>query len=98
MLGPTEIKHRFGFHKATTEITAIDGIGLSPTEPKHRATRLAFIEFADFLDGLIYDGRAKAVMMTELETASMWAHKAIAEKAPVVDEPVKLVIGETNNG
>lgn len=80
MLGPKEIEHRFGFHKATIE-------GENATLPKHRDVRLAFREFAEFLDGLLPEGRATSVMFTELENASMWAHKAIAELAPAISEP-----------
>lgn len=79
MYGETEIEHRFGFHKATIE-------GENATLPKHRDTRLAFREFAAFLDKNLPEGRAKAVAFTELENASMWAHKAIAETAPVINE------------
>lgn len=79
MLGKDEIEHRFGFHKATVE-------GENATLPKHRDVRLKFREFAEFLDQLAPEGRAKSVMFTELENASMWAHKAIAEMAPAVRE------------
>lgn len=79
MLGAEEIEHRFGFHKATIE-------GENATLPMHRDTRLAFREFAEFLDDVLPAGRAKSVAFTELENASMWAHKAIAETAPVIRE------------
>lgn len=79
MFSTEEIEHRFGFHKATIE-------GPEATLPKHRDTRLKFREFAEWLDKVLPDGRAKAVMFTELENASMWAHKAIAELAPTVRE------------
>ena len=79
MIGKDEIEHRFGFHKATVE-------GENATLPKHRDTRLRFREFAAFLDEVLPEGRAKAVAFTELENASMWAHKAVAETAPVVNE------------
>lgn len=78
-LGATEIEHRFGFHKATIE-------GDNATLPKHRDTRLLFRDFAEKLDALLPAGRAKSVAFTELENASMWAHKAIAETAPAVTE------------
>lgn len=78
-LGPEEIEHRFGFHKATIE-------GDNATLPKHRDTRLLFREFAERLDEILPGGRAKAVAFTELEGASMWSHKAIAETAPVIRE------------
>lgn len=79
MIGKEEIEHRFGFHKATVE-------GENATLPKHRDTRLKFREFAEWLDEVLPEGRAKAVAFTELENASMWSHKAIAETAPVVRE------------
>jgi hypothetical protein len=78
-LGAEEIEHRFGFHKATIE-------GDNATLPKHRDTRLKFREFAEWLDEVLPDGRAKSVAFTELENASMWAHKSIAETAPVIEE------------
>lgn len=78
-LGAEEIEHRFGFHKATIE-------GENATLPKHRDVRLKFREFAEFLDELLPAGRAKMVAFTELENASMWAHKAIAEDAPLIVE------------
>lgn len=78
-LGAKETEHRFGFHKATVE-------GENATLPKHRDTRLKFREFAEWLDEVLPDGRAKSVALTELENASMWSHKAIAEIAPAVRE------------
>jgi hypothetical protein len=78
-LGKTEIEHRFGFHKATLE-------GENATLPKHRDLRIEFRVFAAYLDEVLPEGRAKSVAFTELENASMWAHKAIAETAPVVSE------------
>lgn len=78
-LGAEEIEHRFGFHKATIE-------GPGATLPLHRDVRLLFRGFAEALDTLCPPGRAKSVMFTELENASMWAHKAIAETAPTVRE------------
>lgn len=78
-LGPEEIEHRFGFHKATVE-------GPNATLPRHRDTRLLFREFAERLDEILPAGRAKSVAFTELENASMWAHKAIAELAPAITE------------
>lgn len=74
-----EIEHRFGFHKATVE-------GENATLPKHRDLRVAFREFAEMLENVLPGGRAKSIAFTELENASMWSHKAIAELAPVVRE------------
>jgi hypothetical protein len=78
-IGPEEIEHRFGFHKATIE-------GANATLPAHRDVRILFRRFAEALDDILPHGRAKAVAFTNLEDASMWSHKAIAEQAPVVNE------------
>lgn len=78
-LGSDEIENRFGFHKATIE-------GENATIPMHRDVRILFRQFVEQLDMILPHSRAKSVAMTELETASMWAHKAIAECAPVVTE------------
>lgn len=78
-LGAEEIENRFGFHKATIE-------GANATLPVHRDVRILFRRFAEALDEQLVDGRAKDLFWTHLETASMWAHKAIAEQAPVVGE------------
>lgn len=78
-IGDEEIRNRLGFHKATIE-------GENATLPIHRELRLAFIEFANSLDRALPPGRAKSVAFTHLEDVSMWAHKATAETAPVVNE------------
>lgn len=78
-IGTKEIYHRLGFHKATIE-------GENATLPQHREVRLRLIEVGIWLDELLPPGRAKNVAFTQLEDASMWAHKAIAETAPVVSE------------
>lgn len=79
MLGNDEINNRFGFHKATIE-------GDNATLPKHTDLRLEFRGIAEWLDRTLPDGRNKSLMWTSLEEASMWAHKAIAEGAPLIDE------------
>jgi len=78
-IGKDEIEHRFGYHKATIE-------GPEATLAVHRELRILFRDFAEQLDRLLVPGRAKSVAFTELENASMWSHKAIAEQAPVVHE------------
>lgn len=78
-LNKDDIEHRFGFHKATVE-------GIEATLPVHKELRLAFRKFAEEVNELLPEGRAKSVAMTELETASMWAHKAVAEQAPLISE------------
>lgn len=79
MLGDEEIESRFGFHKGTIE-------GPNATAPRHADLRRAFMGFATMLDDVLPESRAKYVAFTELEAASMWAHKAIAEQAPIVRE------------
>ena len=76
MVGQEEIENRFGFHKGTIE-------GPNATAPQHADLRVKFTDFAELLDVVLPDGRAKSLAFTELETASMWAHKAIAEQAPL---------------
>lgn len=78
-LGPEEIESRFGFHKATIE-------GSEATVPKHANLRIKFREFANFLDEVLPNGRYKKLMEAALEMASMWAHKAIAQTAPILGE------------
>jgi len=86
-LGKKEIEERFGFHKATVE-------GENATLPRHKDVRIKFREFAEWLDIMVTDGRAKSVMFTELETCSMWAHKAIAEEAPLIGEEPEYNLNE----
>ena len=71
----SDIKNRFGYHKATDK-----------TGPQHAAVRGLFIQLAESLAFILPDGRAKSVAFTELENASMWANKAVAEQAPLVFE------------
>lgn len=78
-VGEDEIRNRFGFHKGTIE-------GPNATSPQHAYLRVQYMWFVDMLDRLLPPSRAKSVAMTEMETASMWAHKAIAEQAPVSKE------------
>jgi len=70
-----ELAQRFGFHKGTAK-----------TGPMHQDMRKKFEDFANFLNNQLPEGRAKSVTLTELENASMWANKAIAQLAPLVDE------------
>lgn len=79
MLSRDELESRFGTHKATLE-------GPEATAPKHANLRREVKKFARYLDEVLPDGREKAVAFTELETASMWAHKALAKSAPLLEE------------
>lgn len=71
----SEILSRFGYHKGT-----------ETTMPIHRSVRSHFIQLATTLDDILPSGRAKSLAFTALEEAEMWANKAVAEMAPVVDE------------
>lgn len=75
-VGSEQIAHRFGFHKGTTE-------GENATVPKHEDLRSAYKSFAEYLDTILPQGRAKSIAFTELESAAMWSHKAVAEQAPL---------------
>ena len=79
MLGRDELNNRFGFHKATIE-------GSNATQPRHIQTRHLFLAFAERLDEILEDGRAKSLAFTHLEEAAMWAHKGIASDAPLVQD------------
>lgn len=79
MMGPQEIENRFGFHKGTIE-------GPDATAPRHASLRKEFRAFAEMLDEALPDGREKALVFTKLQEASMWAHFAIAQDAPLVQE------------
>jgi hypothetical protein len=84
-VGSDEIRHRWGYHPGT-----------SVTIPKHEQVREAYIAFAEFLDRVLPDGRAKSTCMTNLQQSSMWANYGIAELAPVeipkpVDKPKQPV-------
>lgn len=72
-IGPDDIRNRFGYHAGTTV-----------TIPKHEQVREMYIAFADFLDKVLPDGRAKSTAFTNLQQSSMWANFAVAETAPLV--------------
>lgn len=79
MLGQYEIEKRYGVHVAADE-------GRNATGHKHEEVRKLFIEIALKLDETLPEGRAKSIASDELENASMWAHKAIAESTPLVSD------------
>lgn len=67
MLGDKEIEDRFETH-----------VGSTSTQQKHQRLRESFIAFGKMLDEVLPAGRESAVTFTNLEDASMWAHKALA--------------------
>lgn len=72
-VGKQEIHNRFGYHPGTPE-----------TIPQHETLRVIYEDFANYLDRVLPDGRAKSTTMTWLQQSSMWANFAIAQQAPVV--------------
>lgn len=81
-IGRDELKNRFGWHKPTGE-------GPINTGGIHADMRLRFENFAAYLDVVLPDGREKDISIAQLETAAMWAHKAVAMQDPVVAAAVK---------
>jgi hypothetical protein len=78
MLGEQEIENRFGFHKAAIE-------GPNATNEMHRDLRHAFKTFAKILDEILPD-HPSAKRYEDLERTAMWAHKAVARTAPLIEE------------
>lgn len=78
-LGHNEIESRFGYHKAAIE-------GPSASQNNHSELRKLFKALAYELDSTLPEGREKTVAFQELETASMWAHKALARSNPLAEE------------
>lgn len=67
-----ELVNRFGNHAAKIE---------GPENPKaHEALRHQFMRLAEALDMILPDSRQKSLALTELESASMWAHKSLVNK------------------
>lgn len=86
MIGMGEIRKRFGKHKASIE-------GPNPREMDHELIRAEFVKLAAKLDTILpTSSREKSVAFTELETASMWFHKALANEDPLTGRK------EDNNG
>lgn len=73
-----DIKHRFGFHKATIE-------GPEATGPQHAELRQLYIEFAKEVVARTDPGREQSLALTALQEASMWTHAAVAMNAPLVE-------------
>lgn len=74
-----DIKHRFGFHKATIE-------GPESSTALHAQLRREFMSFATLLNNNLERSREASLAFTALEEASMWAHKAIAANDPLSEE------------
>lgn len=65
------MKKTFAYHKPSTEGTA-----------KIEMLRSAFSELQDLIDGMTPNSREKSVAFTQLETAAMWAIKAVVLNDP----------------
>ena len=69
MISPEEIEKRFGS-------TATNPEG---TKNQHEELRALILEVVHFVNSRCSYERATSMALTELETASMWAHKALAQ-------------------
>lgn len=68
-----ELAHRFRFHPADTP----------EKQAAHARVRSECGDLAEFLNGILPEGREKALAMTNLEETMMWGNAAIARaKAP----------------
>lgn len=67
MLTTEEITNRVTYHAPSS-----DGVA------KHAALSGKFIEIMHDIDALVPDGREKAIVMTKLEEAKMWASAGVA--------------------
>lgn len=67
--GNAELKERFGFKSQYDP----------PGKNEHKALSGKFLDLADYLNEALPASRIKSIAFTELENASEWAHKALAE-------------------
>ena len=74
-----DIRNRCGYHKATED-----------SAPLHTAIRKVTQDFMHILDGLLPEGREKALALTNAEQAMFWANAAVARSAggDLVPEPI----------
>lgn len=68
MIDSEELSHRFAYHPPKNDKTI----------RAHEAVRTLLDEAADRLNEIVPDGREKALVMTNLEQAMMWANAGIA--------------------
>ena len=77
-LGPEEIRNRWDQHVVS-----------ETTKPQHDLIRDTFKFVAATIDDNVPEGRAKALALTNLQQASMWANFAIAEQTPLSEPSPK---------
>lgn len=70
-MDPADIAHRFEFHPATTD----------EKRDAHTSIRQILRRAADDINERVPDGREKAVAMTKLEEAMMWANAGLARNS-----------------
>lgn len=63
-----DLKNRFAFHPATTE----------EKQMAHGSVRDVCLQVAEFLNGMLPEGREKSVAMTKLEEVMFWGNAALA--------------------
>lgn len=71
----SDIENWFGYHEPKRK-----------TDVLHEDVRQDFNTIAHTLNHLLPDGRTKFEVFKQLEIASMWAHKAIDELSPIVND------------
>lgn len=72
--------------------TLVDLFGLHPAETPeaqraHERVRGLFLDVAVELDEMLPGGREKALMLTKLQEAAMWANAGLAMTRPVHHRP-----------
>ncbi|MGK5531551.1 Acb2/Tad1 domain-containing protein [Streptomyces sp. URMC 129] len=70
MIDPADIENRFTYHAPTTD----------EKRHAHADIREACRRLADQINAQCPDGRAKAVALTKVEEAMMWANAALARQ------------------
>lgn len=76
MLGRDEINRRLGFHPATADTISM-----------FEDTRARVIELANHWDEVLPDGREKALALTALQEAAMYANAAVACNLSPLEDP-----------
>lgn len=76
MLGYDEIIRRVGYHPATRETT-----------PRFEDNRERVVNLALFWDMALPEGREKALALTALQEALMWANAAVACQPATGEDP-----------